>query len=254
MSTMNALQEFADLHGLVLSIEELKHNTQPEMRYYATFFGAWVLAGCEELGVCGNGYSPYEAVTDYARRIAGETLLVRVGGSEFRIKVPIDLHCSATKTPGMATSATIPAAISSPIIKVRLLTPTAALPKYQTDGAAGMDLCADEDGDLRPNQRRMIKTGIAIEIPPGFEGQIRPRSGLAGTHGVTVLNSPGTIDSDYRGEVKIILINHGLGRWMYSRGDRVAQLVITPVAHAELLAVEALDETARGSGGFGSTG
>jgi len=130
------------------------------------------------------------------------------------------------------------------------------LPKYMTPLASGMDLYANVESDLviAPGKYEIIPTGIQIEIPPGFEGQIRPRSGLAAKHGITILNSPGTIDADYRGEIKIILINHGNENFTIKRGDRIAQLVIVPVTQAELVEVECLEETERGSGGFGHTG
>ncbi|MCG0275045.1 MAG: dUTP diphosphatase [Thermosediminibacteraceae bacterium] len=130
------------------------------------------------------------------------------------------------------------------------------LPKYMTSLAAGMDLYANIEKDLilPPGKYEIIPTGIQVEIPPGFEGQIRPRSGLAAKYGVTLLNSPGTIDADYRGEIKIILINHGTRNFTVKRGDRIAQLVIAPVIRAELVEVEFLEETTRGSGGFGHTG
>jgi len=124
--------------------------------------------------------------------------------------------------------------------------------------AAGMDLRAAVPADapltLRPGDRHAVPTGLAMAIPPGFEGQVRPRSGLALRHGVTCLNSPGTVDADYRGEVKVILINHGPEAFVVRRGDRIAQLLISPVAQASWREVESLDETARGAGGFGSTG
>lgn len=132
------------------------------------------------------------------------------------------------------------------------------LPAYQSAAAAGLDLVAavpvDEPITIPPGRYAMVPTGIALALPPGTEGQVRPRSGLAAKHGVTVLNSPGTIDSDYRGEVRVLLINHGAEYFKIDRGMRVAQLVIARVASAAILAVEALDETGRGSGGFGSTG
>jgi dUTP pyrophosphatase len=129
-------------------------------------------------------------------------------------------------------------------------------PRYQTEGAAGMDLAAAvaEPVTLAPGARALVPTGWAAAIPPGFEGQVRPRSGLALRHGVTVLNTPGTVDADYRGELKVLLVNHGTEPFVIRRGDRIAQLVIGPVAHAEIREVEALDETARGAGGYGSTG
>ena len=129
-----------------------------------------------------------------------------------------------------------------------------ALPAYATDGAAGMDVLAAEDVVLPPGGRHADATGYALAIPHGFEVQVRPRSGLALKHGITVPNTPGTIDSDYRGEVKVILINHGADDFAIQRGDRIAQLVLAPVVQARFTAVETLDDTARGSGGFGSTG
>jgi dUTP pyrophosphatase len=128
------------------------------------------------------------------------------------------------------------------------------LPAYATDGAAGMDVVAAEALVLAPGARAAVATGFAIAIPPGFEVQVRPRSGLALKHGVTCLNTPGTIDSDYRGEVKVILINLGQTPFEIARGDRIAQLVPAAVQRAELSVVVSLDDTARGAGGFGSTG
>ena len=129
-----------------------------------------------------------------------------------------------------------------------------ALPAYATDGAAGMDVVSAEDICLAPGGRHAVATGLALAIPHGFEVQVRPRSGLALKHGVTVANAPGTIDSDYRGELKVILVNLGAEAFDIRRGDRVAQLVLAPVVRASWLEVGALDETARGAGGFGSTG
>ena len=128
------------------------------------------------------------------------------------------------------------------------------LPAYATAGAAGMDVVAAEDVTLAPGARHAVATGLAIAIPPGYEVQVRPRSGLALSHGIAVPNSPGTIDADYRGELKVILINHGAAAFEVRRGDRVAQLVLAPVTRAVWLPVEQLDQTARGTGGFGSTG
>ncbi len=128
------------------------------------------------------------------------------------------------------------------------------LPAYATDGAAGMDVVAAEDLVLAPGARHAVATGFAMAIPPGYEVQVRPRSGLALKHGITCLNTPGTIDCDYRGEVKVILANLGDQPFTVARGDRIAQLVPAPVQRAELDEVGSLDETARGSGGFGSTG
>ena len=129
-----------------------------------------------------------------------------------------------------------------------------ALPAYATEGAAGMDVLAAEDVTLAPGGRHAVATGLAVAIPPGYEIQVRPRSGLALKHGVTVPNTPGTIDSDYRGELKVIVINLGADDFAIRRGDRIAQLVLAPVTQASWLEVEYLDETARGEGGFGSTG
>lgn len=128
------------------------------------------------------------------------------------------------------------------------------LPAYATDGAAGMDVLAAEDVTLAPGARHAVATGLAVAIPSGFELQVRPRSGLSLKHGISVPNAPGTIDSDYRGEVKVILINHGAEPFEIVRGDRIAQLVLAPVTRATWLKIDELDETARGEGGFGSTG
>lgn len=133
-----------------------------------------------------------------------------------------------------------------------------ALPAYETTGSAGMDLRAAVAEFvpvvLAPGERKLIPTGLKIALEPGYEAQVRPRSGLALKHGVTCLNSPGTIDSDYRGEVGVILINHGQVAFEIRRGERIAQMVIAPYAQAVMAEVESLDETARGAGGFGSTG
>jgi dUTP pyrophosphatase len=132
------------------------------------------------------------------------------------------------------------------------------LPAYETNGAAGMDLRAavaeDAPLTLKPGARFMVPTGLAFAVPAGFEAQVRPRSGLAAKSGVTCLNTPGTIDSDYRGEVKVILINLGEEDFNIRRGDRIAQLVIAPVTQASWSLTTSLDETTRGAGGFGSTG
>ncbi|WP_298427162.1 dUTP diphosphatase [Rhodoblastus sp.] len=132
------------------------------------------------------------------------------------------------------------------------------LPAYQSPGAAGLDLVAAIPTDapivLEPGERRIIVTGLVLEIPEGFEAQVRPRSGLALKHGVTILNAPGTIDSDYRGELAAILINHGAEPFRIARGDRIAQLVFAPVVQARLVITENLSNTDRGAGGFGSTG
>jgi len=129
-----------------------------------------------------------------------------------------------------------------------------ALPDYATAGAAGMDVLAAEDVTLAPGARHAVATGLALAIPPGYEIQVRPRSGLALKHGISVPNTPGTIDSDYRGELKVILINHGAEAFAIARGDRVAQLVLAPVVRVSWEEAAELDETGRGSGGFGSTG
>ncbi len=133
-----------------------------------------------------------------------------------------------------------------------------ALPAYETADAAGMDLrAAVPEGEpltLAPGHRAMVPTGLTIALPAGHEAQVRPRSGLAAKHGVTCLNSPGTIDADYRGEVKVILINHGQEPFVIKRGERIAQMVIAPVTRGELKVVASLDQTRRGTGGFGSTG
>ena len=131
-----------------------------------------------------------------------------------------------------------------------------ALPSYATSQSAGMDLLCAEVAEISivPGSRAMIATGIAIQLPDGFEAQVRPRSGLAAKHGVTVLNSPGTIDADYRGEIKVTLINLGDEPVTFARGDRIAQMVIAPVTQATWSEVESLEESDRGSGGFGSTG
>jgi dUTP pyrophosphatase len=128
------------------------------------------------------------------------------------------------------------------------------LPAYETSGAAGMDLRAAVDARLLPGARALIATGFAIALPDGYEAQVRPRSGLAVKQGITVLNAPGTIDSDYRGEIKVPLINLGQVDVVITRGDRIAQMVVAPVVRAEWTLAEELDDTARGAGGFGSSG
>jgi len=130
------------------------------------------------------------------------------------------------------------------------------LPAYESVGAAGMDLRAavTDPVTLAPGARAAVPTGLAMALPAGFEGQVRPRSGFALRDGVTTLNTPGTIDSDYRGEVKVILVNHGQASVTIQRGDRIAQLVVAPVTQSVWAEVKSLDETARGAGGFGSTG
>ncbi|MDR1134464.1 MAG: dUTP diphosphatase [Synergistaceae bacterium] len=128
------------------------------------------------------------------------------------------------------------------------------LPSYATNGAAGMDLRSSEDMKLPPGGRAAVRTGLYLEIPPGWEGQARPRSGLALKHGVTLLNSPGTIDSDYRGEIKVILVNLGEETFSIKKGDRIAQIIFSRHVRAKLLETEEISDTERASGGFGSTG
>jgi dUTP pyrophosphatase len=130
------------------------------------------------------------------------------------------------------------------------------LPAYQTEGSAGMDLCAAlaEPITLGAGERRLVPTGIALEIPPGYEGQVRPRSGLARDHGISIVNAPGTIDSDFRGEIGIVLVNLGQDPVVIAPRSRIAQLVIAPFTRAELELVDELGATARGAGGYGSTG
>ncbi len=130
------------------------------------------------------------------------------------------------------------------------------LPKFETALAAGADLRAALDADmvLAPGARALVPTGFAMALPAGYEAQIRPRSGLAYKHGITCLNTPGTIDADYRGEVKVLLINHGQEPFTITRGERIAQMVIAPITQPNFVRVETLDDTARGEGGFGSTG
>ncbi len=134
--------------------------------------------------------------------------------------------------------------------------PELELPKYQSELAAGLDLRADLDAplSLKPLERTLVPTGLSLAIPPGFEGQVRPRSGLAAKQGLTVLNAPGTIDADYRGEVKVLLVNLSSEAVTLQRGDRIAQLVVAAVTRATLVEVSELSETTRGSAGFGSTG
>ncbi len=141
-------------------------------------------------------------------------------------------------------------------IRVLCTSASGRLPAYQTPGSAGADLWADlpEGAVLQPGERRLIPTGLRLQIPQGFEAQVRPRSGLAVRHGVTVLNAPGTIDSDYRGEVQVALINLGREPFRIEPGERIAQIVFQPVRQAEFILRESIDETERGEGGFGSTG
>jgi len=141
-------------------------------------------------------------------------------------------------------------------VQIRRLRADAVVPRYMTSLAAGMDLAAaiDDPITLAPGGRARIGTGIAISLPAGFEAQIRPRSGLADRQGITLLNSPGTIDADYRGEICVILVNHGTDAVTVRAGDRIAQMIVGPVSHVELVEVVELDETDRGGGGFGHTG
>ncbi|HZW47700.1 MAG TPA: dUTP diphosphatase [Microvirga sp.] len=133
-----------------------------------------------------------------------------------------------------------------------------ALPRYETAGAAGMDLIAANPADvpvvLAPMERKLVPTGLVIELEQGYEAQVRPRSGLALKHGVTVLNAPGTIDADYRGEVQVLLVNLGTEAFTITRGMRIAQMIVAPVTHVEVVEVGAVNHTARAAGGFGSTG
>jgi dUTP pyrophosphatase len=147
-------------------------------------------------------------------------------------------------------------AVPIDVVRVRRGPDPLPLPRYMSPGAAGMDILADLDADvvLGAGERRLVPTGLTIAIPAGFEGQVRPRSGLAARDGVTVLNGPGTIDSDYRGEVQVLLVNLGAAPVRIRRGDRIAQLVVAPVANAVLREVDALPASERGAGGFGSTG
>ena len=148
--------------------------------------------------------------------------------------------------------------MSSPKVEVRVKRlnhgAELPLPGYATPGAAGMHICAAESLLLRAGRRHAVATGFSFAIPDGYEVQVRPRSGLALNHGITCLNTPGTIDSDYRGEVKVILANLGEDDFQITRGDRIAQLVVAPVTHAAMVEVGEIDGTARGAGGFGSTG
>jgi len=141
-------------------------------------------------------------------------------------------------------------------VQIQKLHPNARLPEYQTDLAAGMDLvfAGDDSVTVKSGERTLLPTGIAIALPAGYEAQVRPRSGLAIKHGLTMLNTPGTIDADYRGEIKVILINHGQESFGVTPGMRIAQLVVAPVVRAKLVEVDELPDSDRGAGGFGSTG
>ena len=141
-------------------------------------------------------------------------------------------------------------------ILIKKLSKTASIPKYETDGSSGMDLAADIDEkiEIKPGETKIIPTGLSVSIPKEFEIQIRPRSGLAAKSSISVLNTPGTIDSDYRGEIKVILFNHGNNDFKINNEDRIAQMILAPVIKMQLDEVKDLPETVRGEGGFGSTG
>ncbi len=139
-------------------------------------------------------------------------------------------------------------------IRIKKLYPDVETPKYQTSGAVGFDLRAVENVSIPSGETRLVGTGLAVELPHGYELQIRPRSGLALKHSITVLNSPGTVDNDYRGEIKVLLINHGKSDFQISKGDRIAQAVVNRVELVDIVQVEELSETQRGDKGFGSTG
>ncbi len=144
--------------------------------------------------------------------------------------------------------------MAGPSLLVKRLSPLVSMPRYAHAGDAGIDLCCAEAFDLAPRQRKLIGTGLVIELPPGTEAQVRPRSGLALEYGVTVLNAPGTIDAGFRGELKVLLINHGDRMFHADAGTRIAQLVIARVLRVEIEEADALSATARDAGGFGSTG
>jgi dUTP pyrophosphatase len=144
----------------------------------------------------------------------------------------------------------------APVVRIMRLRSGAELPRYMSEGAAGMDLaaCLDVEVIIPPGQRALVGTGVAIALPRGFEAQVRPRSGLAFKFGVTVLNAPGTVDEDYRGEIKVLLVNHGHDPFVVRGGERIAQLVVAPVTRVQLDEQTELDETVRGAGGYGHTG
>lgn len=144
----------------------------------------------------------------------------------------------------------------APRVQIKKLRPDAIVPRYMTEHAAGLDLSAAIDAPITiaPRERVAISTGLAFALPPGYEGQIRPRSGLAREHGITLVNTPGTLDADYRGPLMVLVINHGAAAVTIKPGDRIAQMVIAPVEQAELVEVDELSATERGAGGFGSTG
>lgn len=144
--------------------------------------------------------------------------------------------------------------MSNVTIRMKKLDPGASLPKYAHPGDAGMDLFANCDVAIEPGATALVKTGISIELPPATEAQVRPRSGLALKHQLTVLNTPGTIDEGYRGEIGVIMINHGSSAFQVEKGMKIAQMLIKPVLHADIEEVTELSDTQRGEGGFGSTG
>ncbi|MCH2134054.1 MAG: dUTP diphosphatase [Phycisphaerales bacterium] len=146
--------------------------------------------------------------------------------------------------------------MSTPELRIKRLSPLATIPRYATAGAAGLDLHAAIESpiEIPPRGIQMIPVGLAVAIPGGWEGQVRPRSGLASRHGISLPNTPGTIDADYRGELKVPLINHGETAFTVEPGMRIAQMVICPVAQCQVIEVDTLDDTERGDGGFGSTG
>ncbi len=137
---------------------------------------------------------------------------------------------------------------------VQRLSSEARLPEYEHEGDAGLDLYATEACEIRPGQRKLVKTGVKVALPQGYEAQVRPKSGLALKHGLTVLNTPGTVDAGYRGEIGVIVINHGEQPYQVEKGKKIAQLIIAKVEHAEVVEVRELEATARNEGGFGSTG
>jgi len=137
---------------------------------------------------------------------------------------------------------------------VQRLSSEARLPEYEHEGDAGLDLYAAEPCEIRPGQRMLVKTGVKVALPQGYEAQVRPKSGLALKHGLTVLNTPGTVDAGYRGEIGVIVINHGEQPYQVEKGKKIAQLIIAKVEHAEVVEVRELEATARNEGGFGSTG
>tara|TARA_B100000767_G_scaffold255850_1_gene262400 strand:+ start:344 stop:784 length:441 start_codon:yes stop_codon:yes gene_type:complete len=141
-------------------------------------------------------------------------------------------------------------------IQIKKLSPSVSIPKYETPGSSGMDISAYIENDviIYPGEKALVSTGFSLSIPIGYEVQIRPRSGLAAKKNITVLNTPGTIDADYRGEIKVILINLGKEKFIIENGDRIAQMIVCPVEQADLDEVKELSNTERGSGGFGSTG